>query len=94
MGLSPTGRLASLDHASLVAAFVAVRRPAPPGSAGRRCHCLAAPPLAMASPTRGPLPPCGVTPGRLCRAAGDRPAGRRGSRVSSDLWPAGHVARG
>ena len=45
-GLFPRAGRRSADRASLVAAFVAVRRPAPPGSAGRRGHCLAAPPLA------------------------------------------------
>jgi hypothetical protein len=47
---------------TLVAAFVAVRLPAPPGWTRRRGHCLAAPPLAPATPTCGPLPSRGLLP--------------------------------
>jgi hypothetical protein len=46
-GVIPEGRPTSLDRVWLVAAFVAVRPPAPPGPAGRRGHCLVAPPLAL-----------------------------------------------
>ena len=68
--------------------------PAPPVRTRRGRHCLAAAPLGsrrLLLAARSPSVACS-RPTR--RAAGYRPAGHRGSQVSSDLRPEDHVARG
>ena len=71
-----------------------MRLPAPPGWTRRSCHCLAAPPLAPATPTCGPLPSLGLLPADFAGPRVTDPTAGGTSPVSCDLRPTAHVARG